>query len=207
MPPTQAIQTERMVKRVDNAIHNPAIDYKGVKAALADLKAASIRPYRQDYDHWVQLAINSGDERKLCCLFGSIKTSALRHLLKNSPDKYLPLYMKSPMFNPRRSVIKDTEDILHEIYDFEQGSDRRLTLFFQQPKSWPVFKAVGSQRQFKKYFKVNPIAQRRKQQRLVLMRFWLLTTKPLLKSWRESLYAPGTGALYKKAAASFEANA
>ena len=39
MPLTQAIQLERIVKRVDNAIHNPSVNYKSVKDALVVMKA------------------------------------------------------------------------------------------------------------------------------------------------------------------------
>lgn len=73
MPPTQAIQIERMVKRVDNAIHNPSTDYKSVSAALADLRAASIRPYREDYDHWIRLAIDAKDEKNYVVYLGTLK--------------------------------------------------------------------------------------------------------------------------------------
>lgn len=201
--PSKAIQIERMVKRVDNAIHNPSIDYKGVKAALADLKAASIRPYREDYDHWIRLAIDAKDERKLCCLFGSTQKSALLHLLENG-QAYLPMYVNSSMFNPN---FMPSYYYRHD-YDICGLLDNgpALTLFFQQPKSWPILKRLEREPGFRKYFTLNPVFKRRKYLAKVLLRFWLLTTKPLLRSWRESLYIPGTGALYKKAAAAFEAS-
>jgi hypothetical protein len=201
MPPSKAIQIERMVKRVDNAIHNPSVDYRGVKDALADLKAANIRPSYDDYDSWIRLAIEARSERKLCYLFGSVNKSALLHLLEKG-QPYLPMYMKSSMFNPNKHLNDNYYN-----YDFDILSvveDSKLTLFFRQPKAWPVLMRLGESKRFRKYYAVNPIAMKRKQQRTMLLRFWLLTTKPLLRSWQESLYIPGTGALYKKAAASFE---
>lgn len=209
MPPSRALQIERIVKRVDNAIHNPSIDYKGVKSAMEHLKYANISPYREDYDHWIHLAIERGDETKLCCLFGSTRISGLLHLLKKSPS-HIPMYMKSPMFNPNRVnnlyYYSYDNDILEISENPNLNSEKQLTLFFQQSKSWPVLKRLGERRGFKKYFGVNPVAKKRKQQRKIILRFWLLTTKSVLKLWRESLYAPGTGALYKKAAVSFGAD-
>ena len=202
MPSSQAIQIERMVKRVDNAIHNPSVKYTGVKAALADLKAANIKPSYDDYDCWIRLAIDAKDERKLCCLFGRVCKSALLHLLEKG-QAYLPMYMKSSMFNPNKHLYNNYYN-----YDFDILSlvdDSKLTLFFRQPKAWPILLRLGESKRFRKYYSVNPIAKKRKEQRIVLLRFWLLTTKHLLRSWQESLYVPGTGALYKKAAASFEA--
>ena len=202
--PSRAIQIERMVKRVDNAIHNPAIDFKGVKAALADLKAAGITPYNQEYDHWIRLAIDSRNEIKLRCLFGSIKTTTLAHLLEKK-SSYIPLYMNSPLFNP------NNESHYNDIIDFGIKNDytygEKMILFFQHPRSWTVLqKLISHRKYFRRYLSVNPIAKKRKHLNKVLLRFWLLTTKPLLRAWRESLYFPGTGALYKKAAASFKAD-
>jgi hypothetical protein len=230
--PTQAIQIERMVKRVNNAIHNPSTDYKSVSAALADLRAASIRPYREDYDHWIHLAIDSGDEKKLRCLFGNTKVSALVHLFNKNPS-YIPLYMKSHMFNPNKPVSlyysdhyqhdSDLSDILYNSsvsnnptqYYYNNDiavttikpdveCEKRLTIFFQQPKSWPILQRLAEKKYYRKYMKVNPVAKKRKHLAKVLLRFWLVTTKSLLQTWKESLYAPGTGAFYKMAEASFK---
>ena len=201
--PSQAIVIERMLKRVDNAIHNPSVNYKGVKDALADLKVSNIRPFRDEYDMWIRMAIEVEDPRKLCCLFGSMKKSPLAHILERGYI-YIPMFVSSSMFYP------NSEWNIHDIMEFvekeENNYEQKLTLFFQQPKSWPVLQNLLWQGYYRKYLKVNPVAKKRKHLTKVLMRFWLLTTKPLLRSWRESLYIPGTGALYMKAAASFEAN-
>jgi hypothetical protein len=232
MPATRAIQIERLVKRVENAINNPVIDYNGVKDALAELKASNIRSYHEDHDHWVRLAISSGDERKLCCLFGNIKVSALVYLFNKSPS-YMPLYMKSHMFNPNKPVslyysdhYQHDSDISDIVYNSSVSNnptqyyynndiavttikpdvecEKRLTIFFQQPKSWPILQRLVEKKYYRKYMKVNPVAKKRKHLAKVLLRFWLVTTKSLLQSWKESLYAPGTGAFYKIAEASFK---
>jgi hypothetical protein len=203
MPPTRATQNERMVKRVDNAIHNSSVDYRSVKSALADLKAAGIPVYREDYDHWIRLAIDACNEIKLRCLFGSIKTSSLAHLLKKSPA-HIPLYVKSPMY--RSHYEYHYHDIMEFVDEELPGYEKTLTLFFQQQKSWPVLQKLLFQKYYMRFLRVNPVAKKRKHLATVLLRFWLLTTKPLLRVWRESLYAPGTGALYLKALASFESD-
>lgn len=130
------------------------------------------------------------------------------HLLEKG-RAYVPMYMKSQMFNPNEYTSyyhRHDHDICGLLDNPQMLLNNQLTLFFQQPKSWPILKRMEREFAFRKYFAVNPVAKKRKEQRLCLMRFWLLTTKPLFSSWRESLYAPGTGALYKKAAASFESD-
>jgi hypothetical protein len=203
MPLTQAIQLERIVKRVDNAIHNPSINYKSVKDALIVMKTAGIRPFPEDYDRWIRLAIDASSEIKLRCLLGSIKTSSLAHLLKKSPA-HIPLYMKSPMYDSNYEY--HYHDIMEFVDEELPGYEKTLTLFFQQPKSWSVLQKVLFQKYYIQFLGVNPVAKRRKHLNKVLLRFWLLTTKPLLRIWRESLYVPGTGALYMKALASFESD-
>jgi hypothetical protein len=98
----------------------------------------------------------------------------------------------------------------HDIMEFVDeelpGYEKTLTLFFQQPNSWPVLQKLLFQKYYMRFLRVNPVAKRRKHLTTVLLRFWLLTTKPLLRVWRESLYAPGTGALYMKALISFESD-
>ena len=234
MPPTRAVQLERFVKRVENAIRNPSIDYNSVKSAIEDLRSASIRPYREDYNHWIHLAIESGDEKKLCCLFGNTKVSALVHLFNTSPG-HIPLYMKSRMFNPNKlanlyysSPYQYDTDISDIVYNSSVTNnptqyyynhdvavttikpdvecEKRLTIFFQQSKSWPILQRLVEKKYYRKYMKVNPVAKKRKHLAKVLLRFWLVTTKSLLQSWKESLYAPGTGAFYKMAEASFKEN-
>jgi hypothetical protein len=213
MPISEAVRIERLVKRVDNAIHNPAMDYKTVREALDDLKCV-IHPSREDYDHWIHLAIEARSDKKICSLFCSrISEIALSILFKYSPHN-IPLYVNSKLFNPNLKYPLTTIYVYDDIlcYQFAgEGAAARLPyihLFFKQPKTASIIIRLTEKKLLRKneqilYMNANPLLRKRKQQRKILLRFWLTTVKNNLLHWKESLYFPGTGALYKKAEASF----
>jgi hypothetical protein len=83
-----------------------------------------------------------------------------------------------------------------------------IHLFFKQPKTASIILRLTENKLLTKkeqilYMNANPLLRKRKQQRKILLRFWLTTVKKNMLYWRESLYFPGTGALYKKAETSF----
>ena len=213
MPISEAVRIERLVKRVDNAIHNPAMDYKTVREALDDLKCV-IHPSREDYNHWIRLAIEARSDKKICSLFCSrVSEITLSVLFKYSPHN-IPLYVNSKLFNPNLKYpltkIYVYDDIL--CYQFAgEGAAARLPyihLFFKQPKTVSIILRLTEKKLLRKneqilYMNANPVLCKRKQQRKILLRFWLTTVKKNLLYWKESLYFPGTGALYKKAETSF----
>lgn len=213
MPVSEAVRIERLVKRVDNAIHNPAMDYKSVREALDDLKRV-IHPSRDDYDHWIRLAIEARSDTKICSLFGTrISEIALSVLFKYSPHN-IPLYVNSRLFNPNMKYPHTTIYVYDEILCCEfagEGGVGRLPyihLFFKQPKTASIILRLTENKLLTKkeqilYMNANPVLRKRKQQRKILLRFWLTTVKKNMLYWRESLYFPGTGALYKKAETSF----
>jgi predicted KAP-like P-loop ATPase len=207
MPPSKEVRIERMVKRVDNAIHNPSVDYNGVREALEDLKANTIRIFRDDYTHWIHLAIQAKNEKKLRCLF-TMKQTGLSSLFKHNPES-IPLYVSSDLFNPNEfysyAYMYD-EMILRKVVAKEHLPS--IHLFFKQSKTYPILLRLIeggfiTKKEQNLYMSINPVFRRKKQARKTLLRFWLLTAKPAIRNYKESLYAPGTGALYKKAEASF----
>lgn len=214
MPPSHALQIERMVKRVNNAIHNPSVDSRAVKEALTELKAVT-QPFQADYDHWIRLAIDANNDKKIYALFKityinrlSYTHTSLNALFEHSPQN-IPVYVKSRLFNPNQKSA-DNYYIYDNLicYHLHAGILSSVHIFFKQPKSVSILmRLIETHNLTKKeqalYIDANPIMRRRKHLRKVLLRFWLLTTKPLLRDWREALYIPGTGALYKKALASF----
>ena len=116
----------------------------------------------------------------------------------------------------RITIIVDSEpiyvydDIL--CYQFAgEGAAARLPyihLFFKQPKTASIILRLTEKKLLRKneqilYMNANPVLCKRKQQRKILLRFWLTTVKKNLLYWKESLYFPGTGALYKKAETAF----
>lgn len=210
MPPSKAILDERMVKRVDNAIHNPTRSAKDVYDAILELKPARVRVMRGDYDTWIKLAIESNDLHKLCAIFtGKRWPNPLALLFEHSPHS-IPSFIGSRLFNPNAEMYETliTDWMVDEQYT--PGSySTRLTLFFKQPRTYKLLLRLVEKRAWltmkekQYYMNLNPVLRKRKLARKVLLRFWLLTTKPMLRCWRESLYVPGTGAIYKKALASF----
>jgi hypothetical protein len=216
MPPSKSLQIERMMKRVDIAIHNPTADTMALKRAIAHLKEVKIELYREDYDHWIRMAIEANSEKKIRALMPSPKLNkeyTLSILFEHRP-KMVPSYVSSCLFHPNvrfSSTSGYVYDTVVRIHLAEAGHLvlPYLKLFFKQPRSGPIalrlYKNTNITTQQKiLYLNPNPSIRKRKRQRLLLLRFWLLTTKKNLLPWRESLYVPGTGALYKKAFESFK---
>jgi len=212
MPPSQGVRIERMLKRVDNAIHNPTQSYEDVRDALVDLRAANIRPSKDEIDAWIQMAIESNNRKKLLCFLKNPKRvdTCLGIILVSYPQ-HIAQFVDSPIFS---NTSLDLGDVINLMQPFhEKQFDAPLKILFRQPKATKL--CVDACNYFirkgwswdKNYLTLlhtlNPVLRKRKLARKVLLRFWLLTTKPILRSWRESLYVPGTGAMYKKALASF----
>ena len=210
MPVQDETFYKRMVKRVSNAIHNPATSARDVRDAIQELKTYPIVLYRTDYDEWINEAIRVESGSKLIVvlnLFGKRTPDILTTLLHYSPHT-IPRFVASRIFRP--------DNVDHEVVTFlNDWKDPKLSLlidlFFKQPRTASVILRLANNRWFTKeqqthFMNINPVLEQRKKQRKILTRFWLLTTKKVLGMWRENLYVPGTGALYKKAEASFISN-
>ena len=211
--PTQATLTERLVKRVENAIRNPISSARDVRDAIKDLNTCGIITYKDDYDEWRKLAIYVESESKLLALFKNRSKTAftdtsLTCIIEQSPHM-IPGYVASRLFNPE-SVQNDT--IIKYLIKYpatdHPSSITAINLFFAQPKTAAMLLRFFEEGWFTKerrsiYINKNPVLYKRKQQRKVLLRFWINTVKKNLGDWRESLYVPGSGTLYKKALTSF----
>jgi hypothetical protein len=210
MPVQDNTFCNRMVKRVTNAIHNPAVSSKDVYDTIKDLHHNHIIVYKEDYDDWINEAIRIGSGSKLFVV--------LKALGKNCPDILTGLLNYSPHTIPRfvASRIFCPDRVDHEVVTFiTLWKDPKLSLvidlFFKQPRTASVILRLANNRWFSKaqqthFMRINPVLEMRKKQRKILTRFWLLTFKKVLGMWRETLYVPGTGALYKKALTSFISN-
>jgi len=199
-----------MVKRVYNAIHNPAASDRDVRDIIREVKANHIFLYKEDYDEWVNEAIYVGSEGKLMVLLsqmGKPSADVLTALLKYSPHT-IPRYMASRMFNPNTTFVDATiVGLLKPNVEYSIG----LNLILGQPRAASIILRLANNRWFTKpqetyFMNHNPVLYKRKQQRKTILRFWLVTTKRNLGMWKETLYVPGTGALYKKALRSFTSN-
>lgn len=213
MPPSQAVLTERMVKRVENAIHNPTQSATDVRDALDSLKSAKIRVFNDEIDRWIRLAIESNNKNKVRCLIkrGLHTETMLGRILENSPQ-HIAQFVASPLYTYDR--WQEGSDLIEIIQPFnERLYDPAIKILFRQPRATQLcsevidYLAQKGWKSGKSYqtllYSLNPVLKKRKQQRKILMRFWLLTAKPAIRNFRESLYVPGTGAFYMKALASF----
>ena len=212
MPPSKSLQIERMMKRVDNAIHNPSADTMALKSAISHLKEVNIHPYQEDYDRWIRMAIEANSEKKIRVLLPTMKTGYTLFVLCNHRPQMIPSYVASRLFNPNARLQYTGEYVYDKMIRIHISSDngelQYLHTFFKQPRSGSIALRLFEDtwltlKEKICYLTANPTIRKRKQQRLLLLRFWLLTTKKNLLPWRESLYVPGTGALYKKAFESF----
>jgi len=211
--PTQATLTERLVKRVANAINNQTTSSRDVRDALRMLRESGIITYKEDYDDWMKLAIHVGSESKLLALFKKKHTltftdTSIRCIIEQSPHM-ISRYVASRLFNPD---LLENDTVIKYLIKYpateHPSSIPAINLFFAQPKTAGMLLRFFEEGWFTKqrrsiYINNNPVLYKRKQQRKVLLRFWISTVKKNLNNWRESLYVPGSGALYKKALTSF----
>ena len=213
MPPSKSLQIERMMKRVDNAIHNPSADTMALKSAISHLKEVNIHPYQEDYDRWIQMAIEANSDKKIRALLPSMKTEYTLFVLCNHRPQMIPSYVASRLFHPNARLQSTGEYVYDKMVRIHLSYDtadlQYLHTFFKQPRSGPIALRLFEDtwltlKEKICYLTANPTIRKRKQARKVLLRFWILTTKKNLLPWRESLYVPGTGALYKKAFESFK---
>jgi hypothetical protein len=213
MPPSQAVLVERMVKRVENAIHNPTQSVADVRDAIDNLKSANIRVFKDEIDRWIRLAIESNNKNKVRCLIkrGLHTETMLGRILENSPH-HIAQYIASPLYTYDR--LQEGSDLIELMQPFnERLYDPAIKILFKQPRATQLCSEVidyltkKGWKSGKSYqtllFSLNPVLKKRKQQHKILLRFWLLTAKPAIRNFKESLYVPGSGALYKKALASF----
>lgn len=208
MPPTTATRDNRLVKRVESAIRNPAITPSQVHSAIKDLQDTGLLLYKEDYLDWIRLAIEVKDCRKLCAVFGYTKRTStpdavcLRLLLEKAPSAIVT-FVSSPLYRDKETY----DDVIMRCEMFTAAVD----LFFRHPKTAPVLLRLcyeghptffGKDKR-RRFIALNPVLRRRAQLRKVLLRFWSITVKKNLPLWRETLYFPGTGAFYKQALTSW----
>jgi len=208
MPVQDNTFCKRMVKRVTNAIHNPAVSSKDVYDTIKELHHNRIIVYKEDYDEWINHAMNVGSEGKVLAVLrfiGGKGADTLTSLLHYSPHT-IPRFVASRIFRPDKV---DPEVVAFISHWKDPKLSLVIDLFFKQPRTASVILRLANNKWFTKqqqthFMSINPVLEMRKKQRKILTRFWLLTFKKVLGMWRETLYVPGTGALYKKAEASFK---
>jgi hypothetical protein len=205
MPLTKEVKDTRRVKRVTNAINNPTSTLSNLADALDGVK--HVRIFQDEIDAWVQAALKNSRydmvleifNRKQVSLVKS-ESAVLRHFIIKQP-RYLKDFVASNRFHP------DGPYHLDALVKIKQEDIHLLANLFALPRTGKLLLACDflfSRSFFKALVHKNPDIQRRIQRQKLLMRFWLLIVKRNLPAWRDSLYYPGSGALYLKAFASFK---
>jgi hypothetical protein len=206
MPATKETKDERRVKRVTNAINNPTSTLTNLSDALDGLKG--VRIFQDEIDSWIYKAIDLQRYDMILEILGrrsrwplvKLESAVLRTFIFKNP-RYLAKFVASPAFHP------DCSYHLEMLAKIKDEDIHLLAKLFALPRTGKLLDAMRwlfSWRLYWQLFHNNPDIQRRIQQQKLLLRFWLLVVKRNLPAWRDSLYYPGTGALYLKAFASFK---
>ena len=208
--PSKIVTEERLIKKVTNAINNPKSTLYNLQDALEQIRYKRLRVYEDEYDLWISKAILLHRYDMILEIFKinqnyyKLETQVLRLFIFKKP-RYLKQFVESTAFNainPSHSIM-----VISKSYRLKE-----LEYFFSLPNTGPLLteiRKVVPLESYKFYTSLaakNPDLQKKQRLTKVLLRFWLLTVKRMIPRWKDSLYYPGSGALYVKAFTSFKKN-
>ena len=208
--PSKIVTEERIIKKVTNAINNPKSSLYNLQDALEHIRYKGVRVYEDEYDLWISKAILLHRHDMILEIFKinqnyyKLETQVLRLFIFKKP-RYLKQFVESNAFsptNPSHSIM-----ILGKSDKFKE-----LEYFFSLPRTGHILteiRKVVHLNDYKFYTSLaakNPDLQKKQRLTKILLRFWLLTVKRMIPRWKDSLYYPGSGALYLKAYTSFKRN-
>jgi hypothetical protein len=208
--PSKIVTEERLIKKVTNAINNPKSTLYNLQDALEQIRYKGVRVYEDEYDLWVSKAILLHRYDMILEIFKinqnyyKLETQVLRLFIFKKP-RYLKQFVESNAFvptNPSHSIM-----VISKSYRLKE-----LEYFFSLTNTGPLLteiRKVVPLENYKFYTSLaakNPDLQKKQRLTKVLLRFWLLTVKRMIPRWKDSLYYPGSGALYLKAFTSFKKN-
>ena len=208
--PSKIVTEERLIKKVTNAINNPKSSLYNLQDALEHIRYKGVRIYEDEYDLWISKAILLHRYDMILEIFKinqnyyKLETQVLRLFIFKKP-RYLKQFVESNAFvstNPSHSIM-----IIGKCEKFNE-----LEYFFSLPRTGHILTEIRKNiplAYYKFYTSLaakNPDLQKKQRLTKVLLRFWLLTVKRIIPRWKNSLYYPGTGALYLKAYTSFKKN-
>jgi hypothetical protein len=206
--PSKIVTEERLIKKVTNAINNPKSSLYNLQDALEQIRYKGLRVYEDEYDLWISKAILLHRYDMILEIFKinqnyyKLETQVLRLFIFKKP-RYLKQFVESNAFvstNPSHTIM-----ILGKSDKFKE-----LEYFFSLPRTGHILTEIRKVIPLEDYnfytslSKKNPDLQKKQRLTKVLLRFWLLTVKRIIPRWKNSLYYPGTGALYLKAFSSFK---
>ena len=208
--PSKIVTEERLIKKVTNAINNPKSSLYNLQDALEQIRYKGVRVYEDEYDLWVSKAILLHRYEMILEIFKinqnyyKLETQVLRLFIFKKP-RYLKQFVESNAFNstnPSHSIM-----VLSKCEKFKE-----LEYFFSLPRTGHILTEIRKVIPLENYkfytflATKNPDLQKKQKLTKVLLRFWLLTVKRMIPRWKNSLYYPGSGALYLKAFTSFKRN-
>jgi hypothetical protein len=199
--PSKIVKEERLIKKVTNAINNPTATLQVLKNALDDIKYARCPIYDEDIDLWISKAIALQRYDMILEIFGKdihyhqLESQVLK-LFMFKKQRYLNMFVESDAFHP---------NLITHVTLLIKNMDKDISYFkrfFALKKTDYLLTSIRHAFRpsvYNQLMKSNPDLQKKAAARKILARFWLLTVKKILPRWKESLYYPGSGALYKKA--------
>jgi hypothetical protein len=206
MSAKERLAVTRAIQRVSNAIANPVTNERTWLAAWEGVRG--LRLYSEDFIEWFRFALKHQRYEMLVTIAQnkwvpfskSNTTAAFKVLITNickghgTANAQLRLLLS---VRPLDSVLRH---VLTQ-HAFEPNLDWVFALDGAAPAIMTICTMYGYRRT-QRYFEINKALKRQRAQRWRLLRFWLLV-KRLVPLWRETLYEPGSGAIYKKAEARF----
>ena len=215
--PSKIVTEERIIKKVTNAINNPKSSLYNLQDALEQIRYKGVRVYGDEYDLWISKAILLHRYDMILEIFKinqnyyKLETQVLRLFIFKKP-RYLKQFVESNAFNSTNPshaimILGKSDMIVGKCDKFKE-----LEYFFSLPRTGHILteiRKVIPLENYKFYTSLaakNPDLQRKQRLTKILLRFWLLTVKRILPRWKNSLYYPGSGALYLKAYTSFKRN-
>jgi hypothetical protein len=211
MSAKERLAIQRALQRVSNALNNPTttelmwqdawVGVKGIVVLNEDIAVWwRIGLEKRRFD-MLQTLVAGGAARPFKRTRTANETAVFARLLveinKRSTER-LRIMMREFL-----SVCRLNADMREMLY--VNAFTTQLGCVFALRCAEPVILDLYQTHGYKKtrdYFYINKGFRERRTARWRLIRFWLLVKKVIV-GWRETLYEPGTGALYKKALLSF----
>jgi hypothetical protein len=206
MSAKERLAVTRAIQRVSNAIANPTTNERTWEAAWEGVRG--LRLYSEDFVEWFRFSLKHKRYEMLATIaqdklvpFSKSTTAATFKILVTN------ICNGSSLSNTLLRLLLSVRpiDCVMQHVLTQHAFEPALDWVFELEGAAPAIVTICSMygyRKTQRYFKINKALKRQRAQRWRLLRFWLLV-KRLVPIWRETLYEPGTGAIYKKAEARF----
>lgn len=199
---------ENLVQRIPNALNNPTSTCERLMETMREIKRNNAVLYTKELDEWFHLGLLKRRYDLLLVLYFMDDESSWL-----SPEElYNRLFRSLVKENPIKAAkmldvgIALSTGSQRDIYRLWQSRDHMV--LFKHVKAAPLILKIAQEQGYsrcKYLFALNVSLRRLRSAHWRLLRFWL-HVKTMLPLWRETLYEPGTGALYLVACKRFQEN-